>query len=160
MSDFLDLGLNHEFIGNETSNDYYTPRFIFDALNVTFDIDVCAPFGGVPWLPAKSYFTVLDDGLVQPWNGLVWMNPPYSKTTPWIDKFIQHSNGIGLLFTGKSEWFNNLWKQADGILLLPPTLKFHRYMGEEMGIYSSSVLIAMGGGNVDILKASGLGHVR
>ena len=31
----------------ETSDDYYTPREVFDLLGLTFDLDVAAPPGGV-----------------------------------------------------------------------------------------------------------------
>ena len=30
-----------------TSDDYYTPKWIFEALGEHFDLDVCAPPGGV-----------------------------------------------------------------------------------------------------------------
>jgi hypothetical protein len=40
-----------------TSNDYYTPKWLFDALGVQFDIDVCAPAQGIPWLPAQRWFS-------------------------------------------------------------------------------------------------------
>lgn len=65
-----------------TKDDYYTPKDVFDALGLEFDLDVSAPPGGVPWVPAKRYYTLEDDGLTQPWFGRVWMNPPYSNVTP------------------------------------------------------------------------------
>lgn len=54
-----------------TSDDYYTPAWVFERMGVEFDLDVCAPPGGIPWIPAKRYFTQEDDGLSQPWDGLV-----------------------------------------------------------------------------------------
>jgi hypothetical protein len=74
----------------DTSDDHYTPAWIFETLDLTFDLDVAAPPGGIPWIPARRYYTMEDDGLAQPWNGLVWMNPPYSNATPWVNRFLEH----------------------------------------------------------------------
>jgi hypothetical protein len=92
-----------------TSDDYYTPAWIFETLGLTFDLDVASPPGGIPWIPAKRYFTMSDDGLSQPWEGLIWMNPPYSKPKEWVRRFIEHNNGVALLPTTKSKWFTTLW---------------------------------------------------
>lgn len=51
-----------------TSDDYYTPAWVFERLGITFDLDVCAPPGGIPWIPAARYYTMEDDGLAQPWT--------------------------------------------------------------------------------------------
>ena len=99
---------------NLTKDDYYTPKWVFDALGLRFDLDVCAPPDGVPWIPCDKYFTVADDGLSQPWVGRVWMNPPYSEATPWVRRFIEHGNGIALVGHAKSAWHPELWAKADG----------------------------------------------
>jgi len=113
-----------------TSDDHYTPKWVFDLLNVTFDIDVAAPPGGIPWIPAKRYFTMADDGLSQPWNGLIWMNPPYSNSEPWVDRFIEHGNGIALLPVVKGYWLPKLWSHTDTRCVLgcepnKDRMKFH-----------------------------------
>jgi hypothetical protein len=97
-----------------TKDDYYTPKAVFDALGLRFDLDVAAPPGGVPWIPADRYYTVADDGLALPWTGRVWMNPPYSKATAWVDRFIAHGHGVALVGHAKSAWHPRLWKAADG----------------------------------------------
>ena len=96
-----------------TSDDYYTPAWIFETLGLTFDIDVAAPPGGIPWIPARRYYTIADDGLAQPWEGLIWMNPPYSSATEWVRRFIEHGNGIALLPVVKTKWFISLWEHKD-----------------------------------------------
>jgi phage N-6-adenine-methyltransferase len=103
-------------VGQEqmTSDDYYTPEWIFDAFGLRFDLDVCAPPGGVPWIPCDRFFTQEDDGLAQPWSGRVWMNPPYSNAMPWVRRFIEHRNGIALVGHAKSSWHTELWAKADG----------------------------------------------
>jgi hypothetical protein len=98
-----------------TKDDYYTPRDVFDALGLRFDLDVCAPPGGVPWIPCDRFFTKEEDGLSQPWEGRVWMNPPYSKVTPWARRFIEHGHGIALVGHAKSAWHPRLWEAADAV---------------------------------------------
>ena len=96
-----------------TSDDYYTPAWVFERMGIEFDLDVCAPPGGIPWIPAKRYSTQADDGLLQPWEGRVWMNPPWSGTSPWARKFIEHRNGVCLVPHAKSKWHLELWQAAD-----------------------------------------------
>lgn len=107
-----------------TSDDYYTPAWVFDRMGIEFDLDVCAPPGGIPWIPAKRYYTQADDGLVQPWKGRVWMNPPYSHATAWVNKFIEHANGVCLVNHAKSRWHNRLWAACDGAAITPEYFDF------------------------------------
>jgi phage N-6-adenine-methyltransferase len=71
---------------------WYTPAWVFDGMGVEFDLDVAAPPGGVPWIPARHHYTQDDDGLAQPWHGVVWCNPPYSAPTPWCKRFAEHDD--------------------------------------------------------------------
>jgi hypothetical protein len=77
-----------------TSDDCYTPRWVFDAMGLEFDLDVAAPVGG-PWhVPCKRYYTAEDDGLLQPWDGLVWCNPPYSSMKDWAPRWFAHPTAV------------------------------------------------------------------
>lgn len=62
------MGFTHDDKNNITV-DWWTPVWVFDALGETFDIDVAAPTGGVPWIPALKHFTKEIDGLKQDWGG-------------------------------------------------------------------------------------------
>jgi len=160
MNERLDLDFGHEDIDHGTSDDYYTPPAVFKALNLIFDLDVAAPPNGVPWLPAKRSLSVIDDGLATPWEGRVWMNPPYSDVTPWANKFIAHANGIALVQISKAKWFDTLWVKGDGFLILPSNLKFMTPSGDVKGIFMPTVLVSMGDENTLALQRSGLGFVR
>jgi hypothetical protein len=160
MSDHLDMDFGQELIDHGTSDDYYTPPFIFDALGIEFDLDVSAPPNGVPWIPAKRSLSLIDDGLVADWYGKVWCNPPYSNVTPWAKKLVAHNNGIALVQMAKSAWFNMVWNDASGALVLPPSIKFVRADGTSAPIFMPVILFAFGDENRQSLIDSGLGTVR
>lgn len=145
--------------GNPKNDEFYTPAFIFKALGLTFDLDVAAPEIETN-VPASQKYTLNIDGLSQEWFGLVWMNPPFSKTEPWADRFLAHGNGVALLPTSKAKWFGRIWAQGDGVLLLPPRFKFDRLDGLRSDIYMPTVLVSMGSLATKALRRSGLGRMR
>ena len=103
-----------------TNNDWFTPRWIFDAAGLLFDLDVSAPVAPeFRTCPARRYFTAVEDGLSQPWDGLVWMNPPYSSPRLWVDRFAAHRLGLALLPAAKgTPWIGPLMGCADATALL------------------------------------------
>jgi hypothetical protein len=104
----------------DTSDDCYTPRWIFDAAGLVFDMDVSAPVDPARrTCPARRYLTPIDDGLTSPWDGLVWMNPPYSNARPWAERFAQHNSVVALLpVIKRSARLGALLHRADAIALL------------------------------------------
>ena len=143
----------------QSTNDHYTPKWIFDLLGAEFDIDVASPPNGVPWIPCKRYFTQLDDGLTQDWKGLVWCNPPFSNIDPWIDRLNAHRNGIALLPHTKGSWRRKVWKEADGIVEWE-TLTEIRFMhiGKEKTIFPTTFLAGWGDTAIEAMKR--VGRVR
>lgn len=137
-----------------SNDDWYTPKWIFDTLDVRFDLDVSAPPGGVPWIPADRHFTKAEDGLLQPWSGRVWMNPPFSKTQPWVERFIAHRSGIALLPLGKNRWSDKLWNSDAVYVLLPSDLKFQKG-GKPTGMMMSAVLVTFESELIDNLARIG-----
>jgi len=155
------MALGHNAPDYKPNDQYFTPKDIFDALGVVFDTDPAHP----PYptsVPCKTYFCEADDGLAQEWKGLVWCNPPYSKPRPWIEKFIQHRNGIMLIQISKSKAFDQIWKEADAVCVPGngATFKFDLPDGTRKGIFMPVMLLAMGEEAVAVLKNSGLGRVR
>ena len=143
---------------NNKSVDWYTPAWVFNSLGTTFDLDPCSPKGGLPWLPAKRHLSLEDDGLAQPWEGKVWLNPPYGKfTEAWLAKMHQHRNGIALVFARTDNaWFHKYVTQADAILFTQGRINFVDGKGvtSEGGPGAGSVFVAWGEDNVRTLSLS------
>ena len=142
---------NHA-LNYKPNDEYYTPAWIFETLGIVFDLDVASPTDPVEWLPAKHRYDIETDGLLSPWFGNVWMNPPFSKQKPWIEKFIDHSQGIALLPWAKSKSLNLIWDKADGIVMLPSNLKFQHRIEGTKGIFVSCGLFAFGQKNLKALE--------
>jgi hypothetical protein len=102
-----------------TSDDCYTPRWIFDAMALRFDLDVAAPPGG-PWhVPCERYYTAEDDGLSQPWDGLVWCNPPYSNFLPWAERFANTPRAVIMGFAlPRCKWFKVAMDASEAVSLI------------------------------------------
>lgn len=100
-------------------DEWYTPKWLFDALGLAFSIDVCSPADRTHTnVPAERWFTRDDDGLAQPWAGLVWCNPPYSTPGPWAERCVQHDNGLLLTHVPmNANWCMSVWNTCGGIRL-------------------------------------------
>jgi hypothetical protein len=171
-------GFTHESTYNE-SKEWYTPRKIFKALGVDFDLDPCSPGQDiVPWIPAQIHYTYLDNGLETEWFGKVFMNPPYGMDTPkWMKKLSRYGNGIALVFARPDTgWFHNYIPLADAICFIKGRIAFVPSEKKENGktvnypaLYAdgqwepkggcgaASMLVAYGEEMAEALFRSGLG---
>ncbi len=81
-----------------TRDCWATPREFFDSLNAEFHftLDPCAEAWSAKCL---AYYTRREDGLIQPWTGRVFLNPPYSNVGPWLKKAVAEvaSGMVGLV---------------------------------------------------------------
>ena len=167
----MKTGFTHESTQNE-SVEWYTPRHIFDALSIQFDLDVCSPGKHiVPWIPAREHLTILDDGLIAPWSGNVWCNPPYgTQTARWIELMAQYNNGMALVFARTdTSWFHNCIRRANSVCFLKGRVSFvpaQKAADYATGLYvpkqsrgAGSMILAFGREMTDVLMQSGLGIV-
>lgn len=141
---------------SDGKDEWLTPKYITDALG-PFDLDPCSPINR-PWDTASRYYTQLDDGLIMPWNGRVWLNPPYgNKTSTWMEKIADHGNGIALIFsrTETSTFFPHIWERADSIFFFKGRLSFHHVTGEKGSTAGApSCLVAYGENNTYAIACS------
>lgn len=142
------------------SDEWFTPKYIFDALDVTFDLDVAHPKDMETHVPCRDRLSV--HGLEVGWWGFVWMNPPFGGRNgiqPWLEKFVEYGNGIALTADRTSApWFQEAMPRADLLLFMSPKVKFERPDGT-VGKWPSTgtVLWAMGAHACDVLKRAKLG---
>lgn len=152
-------GFTHESTYNETK-EWYTPPIVFDCLGLEFDLDPCSPAGITTHVPARKRYTIVDDGLAQKWEGLVWMNPPYGSDTPkWMAKLAAHGNGIALVFARTDTgWFHRYATKAHALCFIAGRVKFLKPDGTEGGTPGAgSMLIGYGEVAKKALQRSGLG---
>jgi hypothetical protein len=126
-----------------TSTEAYTPPRLFTAMGMTiggfmFHMDVCSPGGHItPWIPAKRFLTLKEDGLKTPWLGFVWLKPPYgirNGMQAWLDKFLVHGNGLCLLPDATDTgWFQDFTPHLDLMLFVRHRLQFMNQWGETPG---------------------------
>jgi len=105
---------------------WYTPKRVFDEQGLDFDLDPSSPHDMESFVPAKTKYTVFDDGLSKEWSGRVWMNPPYGPNTPfWIRRLIDHGNGIALVFSRTdASWCQEAMRNADAMLFVSGRIEF------------------------------------
>lgn len=162
-------GFTHESTYNE-SKEWYTPRPIFDALGMEFDLDPCSPGRDiVPWIPADKHLTIIENGLVASWTGNVFMNPPYGMDTPkWFKRLALHGFGIGLVFARTdTRWFHEFVPLADAICFIQGRVQFVKAAEAERyarggydpkgGCGAASMLVAFGKKNAEALFGANLG---
>ena len=123
-----------------------------------FDLDPCSP-NNLPWKIADRFYRLEngEDGLILPWEGRVFANPPYSNWVAFLEKLKLHGNGIALIFN-RSEtagFFNHVWNDADSILFIRRRIKFIKSNFSGSGSSTApSVLIAYGKNNTKALQDS------
>ncbi len=90
-----------------SDDDWLTPRHLLQQFG-RFDLDPATPLTR-PWDTATKHYNVNDNGLVLPWFGRVWLNPPRTETK-WF--------------------FNGVWDIADAVFFPKARFKFFRPDGE------------------------------
>lgn len=113
-----DLALFAVAVDQTETDERFTPAWVFDALGESFDLDPAAPEGGGDCVPAYARLTRQDDGLLAPWSGFVWLNPPFSNATPWADRFIAHGNGVFLGPVANAAWVQRMVRAVDRVWLM------------------------------------------
>lgn len=147
----IGVGIGGHHSPNSETTVWLTPWEIVDTLG-PFDLDPCAAPEPRPWPTAERHIVLPEDGLKASWDhGTVFLNPPYGPPTvidPWMQKMVEHDNGIALIFarTETDMFFRTVWGKARAILFLRGRLYFHRPDGSRAtgNAGAPSVLIAYG----------------
>lgn len=143
-----------------SSDEWYTPRWLIDTLG-PFDTDPCAPPADVrPFEIAQLCYTKEDDGLAHDWQGVVFMNPPYSRVLlrQFCEKMAEHNNGIALLVNRQDNvmWQEVIFPTAKSMIFMRNRVKFIQPAGRESSPFFGSCLVAWGSECDRRLRRSGI----
>lgn len=100
-------------VQSQESDERYTPAWVFEHLGLAFDLDPCSPPDGLGFVPAAHKYTAQDDGLAHEWFGMVWVNPPFSNSAKFADRFITHANGVFLGPVANGRWAQDMFAACD-----------------------------------------------
>ena len=98
-------------IFSQATDEWATPQWLFDKLNEQFHftLDVCANEDNAK---CKTFFSKVQDGLQQQWDGVIWCNPPYGRQIKqWVKKASEAAasgNTVVMLIPARTdtEWFH------------------------------------------------------
>lgn len=162
---FAGIG-GHQTPSATRTDEWLTPPAVLAKLG-EFDLDPCAPIVR-PWPTARQHYTIRDNGLILPWIGRVWLNPPYRRTIigRWLARMAGHNHGIALIFarTETSPFFRFVWERASALLFLRGRLDFctvdgrysRRPSGTAANAGAPSVLCAYGASDAEMLAFCGI----
>ncbi len=134
-------------------DEWLTPRWVLTLLGApdAFDLDPCAAPDPRPWPTAKRMIVRAQNGLLGPWEGSVWLNPPYggpSIVGPWMRRMAAHGDGVALIFarTETDIFHQTVWGRASAVFFFRGRLFFSDSEGKTAANNAGapSVLVAYG----------------
>ena len=129
-------GFAHDRDLENGKEEWLTPPPIIEALG-EFDLDPCAPTPETrPWDTADLHYCIHDNGLIKPWHGRVWLNPPYgNEPGKWLARAAEHKNVTALIFarTETRQFFESIWGKATSVCFLKGRLSFYHVTGKKGG---------------------------
>ena len=156
--------MKRDFNTNTANHDeWLTPPSILRALG-PFDLDPCAPIKR-PWDMAARHYSVTDDGLSKPWEGRIWLNPPYgAETFKWMEQLAKHRNGLALIFarTETRGFHSEIWDKAHSVFFFKGRLRFFHVTGKRGGTANAPLCLVSysEADTADIMQAQARGDVQ
>ena len=134
-----------------TSDDFLTPPELIEAMG-EFDLDPCSSHRQERPSARRCYRFPEDNGLLLPWEGSVFVNPPFSELHSWVGRFILHGNGV-MLCPARVEvsWFWKLWGHCDGIFFSRGPIKYRCPNNSSPPGFFGGAFCAIGRANVERL---------
>jgi phage N-6-adenine-methyltransferase len=135
---------------------WITPKWLIDAIGIS-DLDPCGYRldGKIIVETARKYYTLQDgqNGLIDPWAGTIYCNPPYNNTAAWLKKCREYHQQTGedviMLIKNVIEriYFQDEFEHITGIVFIRGHVAFLNDLGEETNkAMFGSLLIAFGDG--------------
>lgn len=114
---------------SSASDEWCTPKYLFDELNREFKFTVDAASTHENALVGK-HWTIEEDGLLQCWdNERVWCNPPYGRQiAKWVKKASEAVGGVVVMLiparTDTAYWHDYIFPNATDIRFIRGRLHF------------------------------------
>lgn len=137
------------------TDDWLTPPELVSSLG-EFDLDPCSSLRQSGQLAKRCYRLPDDNGLLLPWEGRVWCNPPFSQMASWVHKFVLHANGVMICpLRMQVRWSQTLFDHADAIKFIrEPVRWISRDGNSQLGDLFDFMLISIGPDSKWILSRS------
>jgi len=139
---------------NSGNNEWYTPKPIIDTARKTMgsiDLDPASSEIANRTVQATTFYTKEDNGLIQPWFGNIWLNPPYSKdlirqfVSTVRDKRSEYDQAIILVNNAtETRWFQDLLNVASAICFVDRRIKFLDINGKPGSPLQGQVVLYIG----------------
>jgi len=124
-----DSGVTGSVHFSSRSSEWATPQPLFNVLDAEFhfELDVCATPENAK---CSRFYTVVDNGLARPWEGVCWCNPPYGREIGrWLAKARDAARDgatVVALIPARTDtrWWHSIVMGASEIRYLPGRLRF------------------------------------
>lgn len=120
-----------------SSQEWRTPKWLFDLLNLEFNFDIDAAATNENTL-CNNWFTKENDGLKQVWWGNVFVNCPYNQAKLWVKKgYEEASSGnatVVLLIAARTDtryWWD--YVRWGDVRFLKGRIRFEELVTERVG---------------------------
>lgn len=113
--------MNTKVMFSSLSDEWRTPQSLFDKLDKEFNFDSD---------PCPDLDNTLKEGIIEgEWSKRVFVNPPYSKISDWVETAVEHSkegNLVVMLIPSRTDtkWWHDYVMKASEIRFIKGRLKF------------------------------------
>ena len=135
---------------------WYTPKKYIEAARAVMggiDLDPASSAFAQKTVKATKYYTKDDSGLDHPWQGRVFLNPPYKMPLirQFVEKLIAESVGEAILLTNNNTdttWWHKAMNEAQAVCLTAGRISFYNEEGESSSPTNGQTFFYFGA-NVD-----------
>ena len=118
-------------INNSGNTEWYTPKqYIESARKVmgSIDLDPASSKEAQKIVRAAKYYDSKADGLTKKWKGNIWLNPPYSQASDFVDKLLSSdiTQVIALLNNAtETAWFARMVRSEKALVFHTGRMRFN-----------------------------------